>query len=164
MEHGVQKLLSGSVAEEISRLAACPVLLIGPEVASEPEAEVPPDRILHATDFSPESKHAMNYAYALARAYGAHLYFLHVAEDVLNEPLSTRMPADAFIRLRLLEKGWPPREEGIEPEFLVEFGSPEVRTLEVADQRVAQLIVLNVHGTTHPDLSAHRGECLQTNP
>lgn len=65
------------------------------------------------------------------------------------------MPADAFIRLRLPEKGWPPREEGIEPEFLVEFGSPEVRTLEVADQRGAQLIVLNVYGTTHPDLSAH---------
>lgn len=77
--HGVQKLLSGSVAEEISRLAACPVLLIGPEVAIEPEAEVPLDRILYATDFSPESRRAMDYAYALARAYGAHLYFLHIA-------------------------------------------------------------------------------------
>jgi nucleotide-binding universal stress UspA family protein len=93
-------------------------------------------------------------AYTLATAYGARLYFFHVADDAWNEPLSTRMPGDASFRRRLLEKDWPPREEGIEPEFLVEFGSPEVRTLEVADQRGAQLIVLNVHGTTHPDLSA----------
>jgi nucleotide-binding universal stress UspA family protein len=155
-KHGLQKLLSGSIAEEILRLASLPVLAIGPEVAVEPQTEVRVERILYVTDFSPRSERAMLYAYALAKAYRAHLYFLHVIEDVWREPTSTKMPAEVFCHLQLQEKGLPEREEGVEPEFLVEFGSAEAQTLEVAERRQIQLMVLNVPGgTTHPALAAH---------
>jgi nucleotide-binding universal stress UspA family protein len=152
--HGFQKLIEGSVAEEILRLAPRPALLIGPEVTIEPEAEVHLERILYVTDFSPESKRAMNYAYALAKAYGAHLFFLYIVENAWAEPLSAK-PADFFFRERLFERNWPQSAEGIEPEFLVEFGAPEALTLQVANQRGAQLIVLNVPTAVHPDLEAH---------
>lgn len=154
-KHGFHKLLTSSVAEEIARLAACPVLLIGPEVNVAPEGEVHLDRILFATDFSAESPQAMDYAYELARVYAAHLCFLHVIEAVWTEPLATRVPAEDFFRLRLAERGWPVSKEGIEPELLVRNGSRETVTLETAAERDVQLIVLSIPGTGHPDLAAH---------
>jgi nucleotide-binding universal stress UspA family protein len=154
-KHGLQKLLSGSMAEEIFRLAGVPVLAIGPEVAVDPEAEVRLGRILFATDFSPESRRAMQYAYALAREYRAHLFFLHVVEDAWKEPFSTRVSADEYCRLQLHEKGFDVVAAGVEPEFLVQFGIAEELTLEVAQNRGIQLIVLSVPGTIHPVLSAH---------
>ena len=154
-KHGLQKLLSGSMAEEIFRVESPPVLAVGPEVAIEPQAEVHIKRILYVSDFSPGSRPAMQYAFALAKEYGAHLYFLHVVEDIWKEPASTRMPADAFCRLQLLERGLPESMEGIEPEFLVEFGSPEELTLEIAEKCDIQLLVLHVPRTAHPALSAH---------
>jgi nucleotide-binding universal stress UspA family protein len=154
-KHGIQKLLSGSIAEEISRLAMRPVLLIGPEVTLPPETEMRIERILHLTDFASESRRAMDYAYALAKAYEAHLYFLHIVDNVPDERLSTKMPAEAFFRLQLMEKRWPESQEGIAPEFLLDFGSQEGRTLEAAEKQNIQLMVLSVPGTSHPDLTAH---------
>jgi nucleotide-binding universal stress UspA family protein len=154
-KHGLQKLFSGSMAEEILRIESIPVLAVGPEVVVDPHAEVNIRHILYATDFLPESKRAMRYAYALAKQYGAHLYFLHVVEDVWREPFSTRVSAEAFCRVQLHDRGFSDIEEGIQPEFLVEFGMAEQLTLEVAENRDVQLMVLSVPGTTHPALSAH---------
>ena len=153
--HGIHKLLSPSMDESIARAAACPALLIGPAAAIEPEAEVHLKQMLLATDFSPESRRAVEYAYTLAKAYGAKLYVFHVAEDVWSEPLSTRMSANAFCRMRLLEIGWPQSEQGIEPEFLVEFGPSETLILEAAAKHGVELIVVGVPRTTHPHLSSH---------
>jgi hypothetical protein len=52
------------------RLASVPVLVVGPEVLIDPQAEVRVERILYATDLLPESRRAMRYAYALAKHYG----------------------------------------------------------------------------------------------
>jgi nucleotide-binding universal stress UspA family protein len=154
-KHGLQKLLSGSMAEEIFRFASLPVLAIGPEVVIDPQAEVRVERILYATDFSPESNRAMQYAYALAREYRAHLYFLHVVEDVWTEPVSTRLSAESFCRLQLHKRGFSEIDQDLQPEFLVEFGSAEELALEMAREREVQLMVLNVPLTAHPVLSAH---------
>lgn len=153
--HGVRKLVSGSMAEEIFSLAPCAVLLVGPEVNIAHKSEERLERILYATDFSAESKGAMEYAYELAKISRAKLYFLHIVGDVWSEPVSTRMSPDAFFRQRLLEEGWPEHELGIEPEYLVEFGSPEALPVEVARKHDVQLMVLNAPGTSHPDLAAH---------
>jgi nucleotide-binding universal stress UspA family protein len=153
--HGIQKLLSPSKDEEIARAAPCPVLLIGPEVAVAPEAEMRIERILHPTDFHPQSKPVMEYAYALAEAYAADLCLLHVADNIWKEPLSTRMTPEAFCRMRLLENGLPEHEPTIEPSFQVEFGSPESLILEAAQKRGVQLIVMGVPLTAHPGFSSH---------
>ncbi|HTU33488.1 MAG TPA: universal stress protein [Candidatus Acidoferrum sp.] len=153
--HGLQKLVSGSTAEEIQRLARRPVLLVGPDVATDPQAEVNIERILFATDFRPESRFALEYAYALARAYAAHLIILHVVDNPLDEPLATRMSGEAFCRLRMLETKWPERRQSIEPEFVLEFGSRQQWTLDTIAKRDVQLLVLSAPRTAHPLLKSH---------
>jgi nucleotide-binding universal stress UspA family protein len=153
--HGLEKLVSGSVAEEISRLAARPVLLVGPEVKSLPQAQAHLACILHVTNFLLEARYAMQCAYALAKAYAAHLLILHVVDNPLGEPLATRMSGDAFCRLRLLENRLPEREKGVEPEFLLEFGAKEARTLEIVEKRAVQLLVLSEPRSCHPELAGH---------
>jgi nucleotide-binding universal stress UspA family protein len=151
---GVEKMLLGSIAEEILRCAQSPLLMVGPESSVAPETEAPLKRILYATNFSPECEPAMHYACALAKEYNAALFFLHVAEDVWQEPLSTRMQAADFFRLRLTEKHWA-LEEGVAPEFHVEFGVPAEFILEISGKLQIELIVLGVRGTRFPRVAAH---------
>lgn len=152
---GVEKLLLGSTAEEILRLSHKPVLMVGPETPVVPETKALPHRILYATDFSAESEPAMRYAYFLAREYRASLVFLHIAEDVWKEPLSTRMQAADFFRMRFLEKHWALDEEGVQPEFRVDFGPRAERILESAAKQRIDLLVLGVRGTRYPKFAAH---------
>ncbi len=152
---GVEKLLLGSTAEEILRLSHIPVLMVGPQASIVPEAEAPPHRILYATDFSAESEPAMHYAYFLAKEYRASLVFLHIAEDVWKEPLSTRMRAADFFRMRMLEKHWALKEGGVRPEFQVDFGPPAERILESGTTLGIDLLVLGVRGTRYPKVAAH---------
>lgn len=152
--HGLEKLVSGSTAEEILNLAARPVLLVGPEVRILPQRGMRLERILYVTNFSPEEKAAMEFAYAITRAYSAHLLILHVIDNPLDEPRAARMSGDAFCRLRLFENGWSEREKEVEPEFLLEFGSREGRTLEIMDKRDVQLLVVGVPSSSRL-LSAH---------
>lgn len=153
--HGIQKLISPAVDEEIVGAASRPVLLIGPQVSVEPEAETHIRRILHATNFEPKSLPALRYAYALAETFAAGLYLMHVAENVWREPLSTRMTAEAFCRMRMLESGLPEHSPALEPHFLVDFGPREGLILEAAEQQDVQLIVMGLPAIAHPGLVAH---------
>jgi len=153
--HGIEKMLLGSLAEEILRLAHLPILVVGPQVSIAPEAELKVQRILYAADFSPGCGRAMHYAGALARTWQAHLLLLHVVGDIWKEPASTRLPSQEFLRMRLLEEGWMRDLEPMQPELLVEFGPVEQRILEVAERHRVELIVLDVPTTGHPGLVSH---------
>ncbi len=113
-------------------LAEKPLLIVGPDCSVPPECELSLRRMLHATDFSPESEPAIHYAYALAKEYGASLTLLHVTQDVWQEPLSTRMGAADFFRLRFAEKKWQVDQEGVPTEYYVEFGVRSDCILDVA--------------------------------
>jgi nucleotide-binding universal stress UspA family protein len=152
--HGFKKLFAPAVDESIARMAACPVLLVGPEVGIEPQAEAHIRCILHPSELQTYSGPALEYAYALAQAYGASLHILHIAEDAWQEPLSTRMAPEAFIRMRLLEIALPAGAAGVEIHFYVEFGPPEELILEAAEKHEAQLIVMGAPATAHPGLSS----------
>ena len=151
---GVEKLLLGSTAEEILRCARTPLLMVGPENSVPPETEAKPQCILYATDFSPESEPAMRFACSLSREYRAALFFLHVTQDAYKEPLSTRMQAADFFRLRFMEKHWT-LEAGIVPEYYVEFGVPAEFILEIAAKLQIELIVLGMRGARYPRVAAH---------
>lgn len=153
--HGIQKLISAAFDEEIAGAAIRPVLLVGPEVSIDPEAETHIRRILHATNFEPKSWPALGYAYALAETFPAELYLMHVAENVWREPLSTRMTAEAFCRMRMMESGLPEHALALEPHFLVDFGPRESLILSSAEQRDVQLIVMGLPALAHPELAAH---------
>jgi hypothetical protein len=96
----------------------------------------------------------MHFACASAREYDAALFFLHVAENVWKEPLSTRMNAADFFRMRFMEKHWK-LNEGVAPEYHVEFGSAAELVLELAKKLQIELIVLGVRRARYPRVAAH---------
>ncbi len=128
--------------------------MVGPQNSIPAQTEAKPRRILYATDFSPESELAMRYACSLAKEYRAALFFLHVTQDAFKEPLSTRMQAADFFRLRFMEKHWA-WEEGTTPDCYIEFGVPAEFILELARRLEIELIILGVRGSRYPRVAAH---------
>ena len=78
---GVQRMLLGSVTEEVVRKVPCPVLAVRSDGEKAPAPTV--RRILVPVDFSDASKTAVRHANALAQTYGADVDLLHVVEQVV---------------------------------------------------------------------------------
>ena len=141
---GVRKLLLGSVAEEIFRMASCPVLTVGPKVAGEVPAEAALKRILYATDFTPHAERASAYAFSLAQEHQAHLTLLHVVQGAgeVSAPASAKL-TEFFLRQmrQLVPEG---ADLWCDPEFRVDFGDPADEILKVTAEINAYLVVLGV--------------------
>jgi nucleotide-binding universal stress UspA family protein len=138
---GVNKMLLGSVAENIYRHAPCPVLTVGPNVVGEPEGLGDIHTILYPTDFTAESLAAVPYALSLARENQARLYLLHVTEV----PISTAVEEEVAGHLRDLV----PRnaELSCAPKAFVESGDPAHKITELAEELMVDLIVLGPRRT-----------------
>lgn len=141
---GLQKFLLGSTAEEIFRLADCPVLTVGPSVSVEPEAEAGMRRILFATDFSATAEVALPYALSLAQENNSELVMLHVLPDVVRSAFSDESIIDSAYLKRLQELVPEDAELWCKPQFAVTFGSPADAILEAARQYSSDVIVLGV--------------------
>lgn len=148
---GVEKLLLGSAAEEVFRTAECPVLTVGPHAAHW-EIDGNLRHILYATDFGPESLHALPYALSLAEENRARLTLLHVAPEPsapLPEPEPGTMAVlDASEVVASTEKQLQALiPEGAQlwhaPEYLVQFG-PSAETILKIGAHDVDLIVLGV--------------------
>jgi len=144
---GVGKLFMGSVAEEVFRRSACPVLSIGPNVSCKPNGEIQFQRIVFATDFSENSLAALPYAVSLAEEDQAQLALLHVVEQPAAGIADLEI-VRASLKRRLRELVPPEAEPWCHAECLVEFGQqfapPANRILEIAGNQAADLIVLGV--------------------
>ena len=158
---GLGKLLLGSVAEEVFRNAACPVLTIGPH-ASTLGHDGGLQHILFATDLGPTSLHALPYALSWAEENRTRLTFLHVSPYPLTLPeFRPENAKDVLARGRnrlrdLIPKGI---ELWHEPEYVVQFGAPEEIAeiiLKFAAQSV-DLIVLGVKRKWPVVLTKHLG-------
>jgi len=75
---GLKKLVLGSVAEELLRLAPCPVLTIGGNIPAAMPVTGDFQRILFATDFGPAAEKVLQYALSLGEQNKAKLWFLHM--------------------------------------------------------------------------------------
>ncbi|HYL13761.1 MAG TPA: universal stress protein [Terriglobales bacterium] len=163
---GFKKIVIGSVAEELFRLAPCPVLTVGPEVRAKVESAGEIRRILFTTDFGTASLNALPYAIALANESQAQLTLLHVlapmpvldvgpywyvGTDVIERQEKNR--ANCIEQLRQLI---PSRSEPVRDlQFLVGFGFvPDVIVKTAAEQQ-ASLIVLGVNQVALVRVSAH---------
>ncbi len=110
--------------------------------------------ILVATDFSQPSEHALEYARALARSFGATLHLLHVVPDpVLASAWSEAYAYDLTAlgeRLRrdaeqqLTERAQAIGDVAVTTEALV--GSPAATIAVTAAERGIDLIVMGTHG------------------
>jgi len=160
---GLGKLLLGSVAEEVFRNAECPVITMGPHLTRW-KIDGNLQHVLFATDFGPESLHALPYAISLAEENRARLTLLHVAPEpgvALPEPEPGAMPVfdpievAAFTENQLRDLIPAGTELWHEPEYLVEFGPRAETIVRIAAQAV-DMIVLGVKRPT--PLTKHLGE------
>ena len=152
---GLNRLLVGSVAEQVVQLASHPVVTARPLPGPPGPPGRPIGRIVYPTDFSPASRRAWPWARALAEASGAEIDLLHVLLEVVpdrhvdpaflaraSEAIEedARKSADQF-----LEGAGLPRERvhvhlvhGVEAEQIVHW----------AQARSADLVVMGTHGRT----------------
>ena len=139
---GVQKLLMGSVTEEIWRRSQVPVLTVGPETRNMPAA----GRfkcVLFATDFTPAAQAAFPYAAAMARETHGRVLLLHVVRQFKKEEILGEQAA--LESLRQMDNMLPDDADlWCVPELVVKHGRPAERILEVATRSGADLIVLGV--------------------
>jgi len=149
---GIDKLLMGSVAEDVFRHATCPVLTIGPHVTHRiKEGEL--RHILYATDFGEETRHGLPYALSLAEEHHAKMTLLHASPEpspVLPEPEPGAMPTLsraevlAYNEAELRKMIPSDAQLTTHPEFLVEIGDPPEIIIETARKLDADIIVLGV--------------------
>lgn len=142
----------GSAAERILRSARWPCLVVGPRVPRASRHAVPFQRILYATDLTPEAAHAGIYAVSLASEAGAHI-------DVLNvvPPKTVEHPE----RLAELEKHFYRELDGVVPDRAREFCNPRSfvdagkahrRIQEHIQQHDIDLLVIGIRKSSHLDL------------
>ncbi|HYM76401.1 MAG TPA: universal stress protein [Candidatus Dormibacteraeota bacterium] len=165
---GFAKLALGSVAEELLRIAPCPVMTMGPH--SEITA-AGFRRILFATDFGKGSTKAMPLALALAREHRARLILLHMLSPmpVTTANLSAYAPAPAAadeiegweetsrkLCLRQLRECLPAEIDLEEtPEYVVGTDLLPEGILIAAEKLEVDLIVMGANRTGFARVAAH---------
>jgi nucleotide-binding universal stress UspA family protein len=145
---GLARLVLGSTAEQLIHQATCPILTIGPGVRP-PKMPLSFQRIVYATDFSPEAAKAFVFALSFAQDFGAHLYLCHV----LPEPSGIDQMDDYELNARFTGalKSLVPdaAREFCEPECVLEHGVAADGILLLAERLKADLIVLGTRKTLH---------------
>ena len=167
----IKKLILGSVAEEVVRVASCPVLTVGPR-AIAPRSDVATfNSILYATDFSPACTNALPYALLLAQTCHARLILLHMVPAMsvfdigpaavapslyVAEQLQEYRSRNAQESLRKLEELIPPDAKlDSPPGYFVETSFLPEGILDTASACGAELIVMGANRTQAARLAAH---------
>ena len=147
---GADRMLLGSVAEEVVRRSECPTLTVGARTDLRPPQQV--ERILVPVDFSKYARLSIAYAVELAMTYGARLDLLHIVEDV-ELPGAYGMEASPFAVEDIVGRAEKALEEMIRQEIgfehvlaEVRIGYPAVDIVETAREHEADLIVMATHG------------------
>lgn len=137
-----KRQLLGPVAEEIFRLAECPVLTVGTQAQAVEHPEQ--TRILFATNFKPHAEHAAPFAYALEREQKAEMTVLNVVEEPQDSPAGGHGIVRDFMVNRM-RRGMPASCVGnCEPAFQVRFGDAAEQILQLAREEQSSLIVLGM--------------------
>ena len=118
-------------------------------------AMLPIKAILYATDFSPPSEYAFQFACSLAQDYAAKLIVLHVMEEpkplyggVMTPPPPEGMSEDERKQTQLKLEGIRPTNVSIKLEHIVATGDAEPAITQIARKRNCDVIVAGTHGRT----------------
>ncbi len=147
-----KKLILGSIAEEVFRVAPCPVLTIGPQNPA-PESVTELRHILYPVEFAPDSSQAAWYAVSLAERYGAKLTLLNVSEDMpagANKSEEFTVPVESWIDDHVS------RESSLRGRIRFErgFGSATRAILDFASDAQVDVIVIGIR-QLDPIIAAH---------
>jgi nucleotide-binding universal stress UspA family protein len=149
---GVQRMLLGSVTEEVVRKAACPVLTVRTEVEKTPGREV--QRILAPVDFSDASETAVGHATELAQTYDAQIGLLHVVEEVTYPAVygvdSVYLPPQEMVPRVEESLGEMAREKVDREDVQISatVGYAPFTILDYVDENDVDLVVIATHGRT----------------
>ncbi|HEY6306794.1 MAG TPA: universal stress protein [Candidatus Angelobacter sp.] len=154
---GFRHRVLGSVAEELVRSLSCPVLTVGPRLATRFEKIQRIENILFPTDFSEESLAVFPYLASLAHEYHSRLTVLHVLPretaqnpeaKTLAEPLRKQMEKALYHQIS-------PR---CSVDFVIDSGDAAETILAYASRGQADLIGLGVRCAT--DIAKHFRETI----
>lgn len=154
---GVRRLLLGSVAEEVARLSACPVLTVRWHHGGAEEAPTV-SRVLAPVDFSQQSAEGVRAAHDLAAKFRAELLMLHVVElptvpdfygapaDWNADPLEVmRRSKDRLARLAVDEEL---SHDDVNVSGASRVGRAHEEIVDHAEEMGTDLIVIPSHGRT----------------
>ena len=153
---GIEKVLLGSVAEQVFRDASCPVLTVGPYSYQESRVNLTAHTrtYLFATDFSEASLRALPMARLLAHQTKGRMILLHVVPAAPAPQIPgwysaseiTAMRENARMTcVRRLEQLVPCDDETpIDTDFVVQFGIPSEKILQVALDTRVDLIIMGL--------------------
>ncbi|HLG17873.1 MAG TPA: universal stress protein [Blastocatellia bacterium] len=149
--------LLGSVAESISRIAPCPVLVTHAhehEWAGLSTNEIDLGRIAVAYDFSTDSELALSYALSLAQEYQAEMHLVHVLppQPKHDAPEIARLPQTSEIRFSEVAgrlQSAIPAEAALwcEVKHSLREGQPYRELLDYVEDNNIDLICIGATGT-----------------
>jgi nucleotide-binding universal stress UspA family protein len=153
---GLGRLVLGSVAEEVVRLASCPVMTLREQENPRPVEAL--ERILVPVDFSEPSKRALASAVELAQIYDSHLQLLHVVQPMAYPQVyfpgsTSAVAADYAAITRYSQEGLDdlaaehPQLEGRITTHVLE-GYPATTISDFAKEHDSDLVVISTHGHT----------------
>jgi nucleotide-binding universal stress UspA family protein len=149
---GIQRLVLGSVAEKVLRLATCPVLTVRRGVRLVRRSRSPFKTILCPTDFSAAANKALAYAKRLAQEADAKLILMTALEWPFGEAVMSGAVAELQKSIesnasealtRLLPR---PASNGPRAKAIVAVGKASAAIVKVARARSVDLIVMGVSG------------------
>ena len=129
---GIARLLLGSIAEQVSRQANVPVMLVRPSSTQTPQFK----RILVAVDGSPLSLQALNTANQLAATLGANLEIIHVIPSVNSIYGYTDMAYAPMLDVTQIEKDL---ENGSQAIIKAALASLETNPIKVTHVRAESI-------------------------
>jgi nucleotide-binding universal stress UspA family protein len=145
---GLQRILYGSVVDEICRVASCPVLTVGPYLL--PRKEIRFQRIVLPTDLSQHSQRVLPIVVHLARRYGSVITVLHVLRVAWGDR-SDAAEVEQTAR-RVMGHEFEPQLAGIKSEFLCDTGDPVDTILRIAREQNADLIAMGINNAFEPGI------------
>lgn len=147
---GVQRLVLGSVAEEVVRRAPVPLFTVGRGAPASPPAD---GALLVPVDFSDHQDRLLAHARVLAQAYDVSVALLHVVNRTdPPEAYGTDPPLpepDVLLdrsAQALTKRAAPLRDAGIPVQVDVRHGHPAEEILAVAADLDAALLAIATHG------------------
>jgi len=152
---GFDRLMLGSVTERVMRKATCPVLAVHKPshdfiIPDSRQDAVNLSRILFCTDFSENSRRALDYALSSAAEYDAELTLVHVLENASpsasNEAIAKATEQlDNLIPLEMRKAGRVKTQ--------VCIGEPYEQIIRITLEAQTEMVVMAVRGRSALDLA-----------
>ena len=152
---GLGHFFLGSVAEEIVRMAECPVFTI--REAENPKPPKAKENILVPVDFSEHSVNALAIAKEIAKSYQAKIHLLHIIEETIHPAYSLSGKSSIFDIVPNIKEDCEKRlnkmisktiGDEIKTEINIVSGQSANEIINFAKEKKMDLIVIATHGLT----------------